>query len=881
MQWNSNNGCPHDQILKQSLVDADSTSGELIAHIEICLACQNRLESMTTGNSLAETRDEWQKYSSTQSSLSPPLRPNDLGSVGPFAVESVLGTGGMGIVYRGWDTLLNRAVAIKLVKSDQSENARQRFRRECHALAQIQNDHIVPVYSTGPLPNGMSYLVLPLMIGGSLSELLADHLLSTRDAATIICSIAKGLAAAHAAGLIHRDVKPANILFDEPGGRAKLTDFGLVRAAQGQVLTQTQTDLICGTPEYMSPEQAHHPDRIDARSDIYSLGITLYECLTGVPPYRGQPLDILNQHRLGDLTSPSRLNRNIPRDLEVICLKAIATQPDDRYATAIQLADDLQRFLESRPVHAKPVSQWKRAKLWSQRNRSLAFSLATIFFVLLSGIFASSTFWIRSETNAKEARDLNTKLLSKNDELLQNRERLRTSVARFQEKVFSDESLHWQMSRNFRAAMFRDVIEFLDEFSTYDPIKIQSDQLDPLAEDFLDVARAASHVGQTEETKLAAFRVIGRLQPITESSDCRSLGNWLMLNESTRILMDIAASNLYVFTQSQDRNTSKPIVFEALSLEELQQLGRLSAERAIQLAPEDLNAKVNHMATQYTCLITQKPTDEKQVEEMERILANLMQIADPLIEKHDHLMLPSVIKLAAEIGWKIFEAKPAAVASWFSGIDRGILRCREGLRTNDRSILGMSLLQGVHKYYHGRALTAENRHTEAAKTFADAIPIINQVVALQPQNRLAVLELGRVSEAATRSFMQVGDYAQAQKILDASLIKVSKSLQTDPTDNELRKRVIEWFCLYGEISRQIEDWDWAARAYATAAGDCKLFSNPSRELAHWLYEKRKHALNELLEVIDKSAMAANRASYEKSLELWPAEFSQWLGEFNH
>jgi serine/threonine protein kinase len=782
----------------------------------------------------------------------------------------------MGIVYRGWDSLLNRAVAIKLLKPDQSEKANQRFRRECNALAQIQHDHIVPVYSTGSLPNGMNYLVLPLMTGGSLSELLADRLLSTREAATIILSIAKGLAAAHSAGLIHRDVKPANILFDEPGGRAKLTDFGLVRAAQGQVLTQTQTDLICGTPEYMSPEQANQPDRIDARSDLYSLGITLYECLTGVLPYRGRPLDILNQHRLGDPTSPSRLNRNIPRDLEAICLKAMATVPDDRYASATQLADDLQRFLESRPVYAKPVSQWKRARLWCQRNRSLAMSLATIFFVLLSGVIASSTFWLRSEKNAKEARSLNSQLHSRNEELLKNRERLRSSVARFQAKVFSDESLHWQMSRDFRVAMFRDVIEFLDEFSTYDPIKIQSDQSDPIAEDFLNVARAATHVGQSEEAKEAALRLIGRLQPITESSDCRSLTNWLMLNESTRILMNIAASNLSVFTQGQDQNTPKPSGFETLSLEELQQLGRMTAERAIQLAPEDLNAKINLLATRFTCLITQHPDNEKQVEEMERILAELMEIAEPLIEKGDHLTLPSAIKLAAEISWKIFETKPAAVVSWFPAIDRGIVKCREGLRTHDRSILGMEFLRGIHKYHHGRALTADNQHTEANTTFTDAIQTINQVVSLQPQNRIAVMELGRVSEAAAQSLIMVGNYQQAQKILDASLIRVSKTLQTDPTDNELRKRVIEWFCLYGEISCHIEDWDWATRAYATAAGDCKLFSNPSPELFRWLYEKRKHALQELLKIIDKSAMATNRATFEKNLELWPVEYSQWF-----
>jgi serine/threonine protein kinase len=207
MIWNSNEGCPDERVLKQSLFDADRTSVELIAHIEICSTCQIRLEAMTTGNSLAETRDDWQQYSSIQSNLSPPLRLNDLGAVGHFAVESVIGIGGMGIVYRGWDTLLNRAVAIKLVKPDQSEIANQRFRRECHALAQIEHDHIVPVYSTGPLPNGTSYLILPLMTGGSLSELLAERALSIREAAVIIRSIAEGLAAAHAAGLIHRDVK--------------------------------------------------------------------------------------------------------------------------------------------------------------------------------------------------------------------------------------------------------------------------------------------------------------------------------------------------------------------------------------------------------------------------------------------------------------------------------------------------------------------------------------------------------------------------------------------------------------------------------------------------------------------------------------------------
>ncbi len=170
-------------------------------------------------------------------------------------------------------------------------------------------------------------------------------------------------------------------------------------------------------------------------------------------------------------------------------------------------------------MSAKPVSSWKRTKLWCQRNRSLAISLATIFLVLVSVSSPARRFGCEVKPTP-EARRLNSQLISKNDELLNSRERLRTSVARFQAKVFSDESLHWQMSRSFRAAMFRDVIEFLDEFSTNDPINVQSDQPDLLAEDYLNVARAAAHVGQAEETESAALRLIARLQPIAESSNC-------------------------------------------------------------------------------------------------------------------------------------------------------------------------------------------------------------------------------------------------------------------------------------------------------------------------------------------------------------------------
>ena len=179
---------------------------------------------------------------------------------------------------------------------------------------------------------------MPLIAGESLRDRLLRSPINGRDAAKIIQQVAQGLAIAHEAGLIHRDIKPANILLDDQDGQAKLADFGLVRTRDDATLTQH--DILCGTPEYMSPEQAVNPgkDGHDHRSDIYSLGVTLYECLAGIPPFRGEPLAIIDQHRSVEPIRPSRLNPSIPRDLETICLRAISKQPDRRFPTAAAMA---------------------------------------------------------------------------------------------------------------------------------------------------------------------------------------------------------------------------------------------------------------------------------------------------------------------------------------------------------------------------------------------------------------------------------------------------------------------------------------------------------------------------------------------------------------
>lgn len=190
------------------------------------------------------------------------------------------------------------------------------------------------------------------------------------------------MTAAHKAGLVHRDIKPANILLEGPEARARITDFGLVRVHEGSGGTSLDGS-IPGTPEYMSPEQVREPDRIDERTDVYSTGVTLYESLTGEVPFRGVPHMVLQQVLRDGPVSPRRLSDRIPRDLETICLKAMAKEPRRRYPNAKELAEDLGRFLAGEPVRARPVSRPERWLRWCRRQPVRAALLGALLIVFL------------------------------------------------------------------------------------------------------------------------------------------------------------------------------------------------------------------------------------------------------------------------------------------------------------------------------------------------------------------------------------------------------------------------------------------------------------------------------------------------------------------
>ncbi|HEX2295501.1 MAG TPA: Stk1 family PASTA domain-containing Ser/Thr kinase, partial [Actinomycetota bacterium] len=277
---------------------------------------------------------------------------------GRYAVLEPVGSGGMAEVYRARDELLGRDVAVKVLSDRLSRDRSfvERFRREAQSAANLNHPNVVSLYDYGA-DDGAYYIVMEYIEGKSLGDIVGESgALLPERAAEIASDVAAALERAHSSGLVHRDIKPTNIMITS-SGQTKVTDFGIARAlGQSTEQTQmTQTGMVIGTAAYLSPEQAQG-NPVDARSDVYSLGCVLYEMLTGRPPFTGDaPLAIAYKHVREDAVPPSTVNPDVPRELDAVTLKALAKNPDNRYASAHEMREDLQRFLGGQKVHATPL----------------------------------------------------------------------------------------------------------------------------------------------------------------------------------------------------------------------------------------------------------------------------------------------------------------------------------------------------------------------------------------------------------------------------------------------------------------------------------------------------------------------------------------------
>lgn len=412
--------CPN-QACRQTYKIADDRIGNTVK----CKKCGHRFSVEFSGSQAVAIPEEDHSSQGQDSAAQHPDR------IERFEVQNFIDSGAFGAVYKARDPQLQRDVAVKLLKLNNEPKSDshkiRRFLQEGRAAARLQHPHIVPVFDAGKdTVSGEYFLAAAFIEGQTLKSFAGKNPLENSRAALMTSQLAQALEYAHRRGVLHRDVKPENVMVDQDG-TPYLMDFGIARLDDSEE-RMTQDGSLLGTPAFMSPEQfVGKHEELTGASDQYSLGCVLYQLLTGRTPFDGNWQSQLHYHLNETPAPPSKHNPTVPRDLETICLKCLSKEASERYASCGDLSEDLERWLEGEPISARPLSRIQRFARWCKKEPVVASLTAGVFLVFAVGLAATSWQWSRAETEKQKVVDAQVGLKTANVELTTKQSQLITA----------------------------------------------------------------------------------------------------------------------------------------------------------------------------------------------------------------------------------------------------------------------------------------------------------------------------------------------------------------------------------------------------------------------------------------------------------------------
>lgn len=632
---------------------------------------------------------------------------------GDYELLEEIARGGMGVVYKARQISLGRIVAIKRMLSGQlaSPSEVARFVQEAKMAAQLDHPNIVPLYEIGEHQCDR-YISMGFVEGHTIDRHFIGELLEPREVARIMADVAAAIQYAHDKGVIHRDLKPTNILLDR-NGHPRITDFGLAKRV-GDDVNLTTTGQVMGTPSYMPPEQAAgNLDAIGRHSDIYSLGAVLYVLLTGRPPFKAaSALQTLSQVLEREPANLRALNASIPRDLETITLKCLEKSIPRRYSSAQHLADELQRFLEGRPIIARPIGVWDRGWRWCRRNPAIATLVTLLILTLVAGTAVSSRFaW------------------------QENQRAIAESAARLDEqKARAEAERQRDIAQAFNEIVTRDILGQTDIWvqaetqSTVNPDITVKATLDGAAEKIGERFPGRPDLEAAVRRSLgAAFSALGEhAKGIVQLE--RAVAIWKSLETVDKYELYGAQYQLGKVYYLSGRREDAIATLRSCAEQTKKEIGR-DAREALQVE-----------MSLATILLGSGDESLKILEELEPIVLRTLNL-----DESDSLHFQNVLGMARQQANKM----PEALATFTTA------HARSRRRFGDKNPLTMMLLNNRARWY-----LVNGQPAEAIVLFDELEPVVASQ--LGPDNQLTLMTRGNLAFCC----LEVGDAARAARIME-------------------------------------------------------------------------------------------------------------------